>query len=214
MNQEFTLMIQAAFAVGIVHTLLGPDHYVPFIALAKSRRWTLAKTIGVTLLCGLAHIAGAVVLGLGIVGLGLSLQRFGVIESVRGGVAAWALMAFGVAYMVWGARRVFQKREAEVKIEDRANSPVFWFMFLIFLFGPCEPLIPLMTHPLCWSEPARLFIIVGVFGLSTLAAMTVAVTVSVCGLNVLGLGRVARFSHVLAGGAIVLCGAAIRFLGL
>ena len=33
-------LLAAAFGVGVVHTLLGPDHYLPFIMLAKARGWS------------------------------------------------------------------------------------------------------------------------------------------------------------------------------
>jgi len=51
MNLEaFTIIIFTAIPVGILHTLFGPDHYVPFIALAKAHHWSLKKTTWITLL--------------------------------------------------------------------------------------------------------------------------------------------------------------------
>ena len=38
MNTQTTiLLLLSALSVGFIHTLFGPDHYVPFIVLAKSR---------------------------------------------------------------------------------------------------------------------------------------------------------------------------------
>ena len=35
-------------SLGFVHTVLGPDHYIPFIFMAKARKWTMRKTSLIT----------------------------------------------------------------------------------------------------------------------------------------------------------------------
>ena len=64
MTQEFRALIIAAASIGFFHTLLGPDHYLPFIMMSWARRWSTSRTAVITLLCALGHIAGSVVLGL------------------------------------------------------------------------------------------------------------------------------------------------------
>ena len=58
----WTLTLTAA-GLGVLHTVTGPDHYIPFIAMSRVGRWSVAKTLMVTLLCGLGHVAGSVLLG-------------------------------------------------------------------------------------------------------------------------------------------------------
>ena len=75
MAPELVILIISAASIAFVHTLLGPDHYVPFIAMAKARGWSLPKTLRVVLLCGSGHLVGSVALGiLGIVA-GIELTR-------------------------------------------------------------------------------------------------------------------------------------------
>ncbi|MDB4582328.1 hypothetical protein N9164_04185 [Draconibacterium sp.] len=62
MNQN--ILILTAASLGFVHTVLGPDHYIPFIALSKARNWSLPKTLGVTALCGIGHVLGSIAIGL------------------------------------------------------------------------------------------------------------------------------------------------------
>src|SRR3990172_6947200 len=64
MTQELLLLAGTAAVIGLVHTLLGPDHYLPFIVISKSGQWSLKKTATVTLLCGVGHVLGSVALGL------------------------------------------------------------------------------------------------------------------------------------------------------
>ena len=53
MTPEITLLTLSAAAIAFAHTILGPDHYLPFIAMAKARNWGLAKTLKATMACGL-----------------------------------------------------------------------------------------------------------------------------------------------------------------
>ena len=58
----WTLAALAA-GIGAFHTLVGPDHYVPFIAMSRAGRWTMRKTMVVSLLCGIGHVLSSVLLG-------------------------------------------------------------------------------------------------------------------------------------------------------
>ena len=49
MAPDLTLLLVTAASIGVVHTLLGPDHYLPFVAMAKARGWSLARTLRITL---------------------------------------------------------------------------------------------------------------------------------------------------------------------
>jgi hypothetical protein len=39
MTIDLGLLILTAASIGFVHTLLGPDHYLPFVAMSAARRW-------------------------------------------------------------------------------------------------------------------------------------------------------------------------------
>ena len=54
-------LIGIAAAAGFWHTVVGPDHYVPFIAMSRVGGWSWSRTLVITLLCGVAHILGSAV---------------------------------------------------------------------------------------------------------------------------------------------------------
>ena len=108
MPSEIILLIIASVSIAFLHTVSGPDHYLPFIALSKSRGWTYAKTIQWTIVCGLGHIASSVLLGLGGAALGWSLSSVKWLENVRGGVAGWMMLLFGIVYGSWGLYRAYK----------------------------------------------------------------------------------------------------------
>ena len=202
-------MILTAASIAFLHTVLGPDHYLVFTAMGKARGWTLAKTLRITLYCGIGHVLGSVVLGLVGLAIGAQLASLVAIESVRGEFAGWALIAFGLMYFAWGLRKAGQ---CHVHRHESSITP--WALFVVFLLGPCEALIPLFMYPAAQQNAALVIAVATVFGVVTLLTMLAGVAVTMAGLERLRLPAIGRYSHAIAGGSIALCGSAISFLGL
>ncbi len=236
MHELIVITITAA-SIGLLHTLLGPDHYLPFIVMARARKWSLAKTTCITALCGAGHVLSSIILGIIGIALGISINKLGAIESFRGGLAAWLLIAFGAGYFIWGVIRARKSRphvhwhahgDTSMPIHkhthskdhlhlhkgEKAKNLTPWILFTIFVFGPCEPLIPLLIYPAAKSSIFGLVLVTGVFGVVTIATMLSIVILLSLGTNLLPMGRLERYTHALAGATICLCGIAIRFLGL
>ncbi len=236
MTPELTILLITAASIGFMHTLIGPDHYLPFVVMAKSGKWSSTKTAVVTLLCGVGHVLSSVVLGLVGIAMGVAVAKLELIESFRGNIAAWLLIAFGLVYFAWGMKRAYTRKvhdhphvhedgtlhvhthrhaeeHAHVHADER-RSLTPWILFTVFVFGPCEPLIPILMYPAATHSMWGLLLVTAVFGTVTIGTMMIVVMASLKGLNLLPLGRVERFSHALAGATIALSGLAIQFLGL
>ena len=235
LSPEMAALTLSAASLGFFHTLLGPDHYLPFVVMARARRWSRAKTAWITLLCGLGHIGSSIALGLAGIGLGIAVTRLEGIETLRGDLAAWALIAFGLVYFAWGLRKACRNRphehrhvhedgiahthrhihgtdHAHVHGDNRRITP--WVLFTIFVLGPCEPLIPVLMVPAAKESLSGLLWVTGVFGGVTILTMMGIVLVSLKGITLIPLKGLERYAHALAGGTICLCGIAVRFLGV
>jgi hypothetical protein len=70
MMKELSILFASAASIGFIHTPPGPDHQPPFVAMAKASAWPRKKTLRVTVLCGVGHVPGSVVLGFLEIGLG------------------------------------------------------------------------------------------------------------------------------------------------
>jgi sulfite exporter TauE/SafE len=205
--------------------------------MARSRKWSLVKTIFITALCGAGHVLSSIILGIIGIALGISINKLGAIELFRGGIAAWLLIAFGVGYFVWGlfrARRnrphvhwhahedmssqihkhTHSKDHLHVHKGESAKNLTPWILFTIFVFGPCEPLIPLLMYPAAKSSIFGLVLVTIVFSVVTIMTMLGIVIFLSLGANLLPVGRLERYTHALAGATICICGIAIKFLGL
>jgi ABC-type nickel/cobalt efflux system permease component RcnA len=239
MNSELNALYITAASIGFIHTLFGPDHYLPFVMMSWARKWSVLRTIVITLLCGLGHIASSIVLGLAGVALGVFVQKLELIESVRGDIAAWLLIGFGLAYLVWGLRKAYRDRphvhghthpadaqddhmhahthnmEHMHVHDDKAGQSITpWMLFVVFVFGPCEPLIPILMYPAAEKSMFGLVMATIIFGTVTISTMLAAVLLARAGISFLPMKKIQRYSHAIAGATILLCGMAIVFLGL
>lgn len=233
---ESQLLLLTAASIAFLHTILGPDHYLVFVAMGKARGWSIARTLRVTALCGIGHVLSSVAIGTVGILLGAELTRLVAIESERGSLAGWALLAFGLVYFAWGLKRIGRGRRhshlhahgdvvhchehdhreehAHPHTHEGRSSVTPWAMFVIFVLGPCEALIPLFMYPAAQQSGALVIAVALVFGAVTVATMLAAVTIAMAGLRQLRVPALERYSHAIAGASIVACGAAINFAGL
>lgn len=237
MSHDMIVLLTAAASVGFFHTILGPDHYIPFIAMSRSGRWSIRKTAFVTILCGVGHVLGSVALGILGVTFGIGVSRIESLESVRGDLAIWALISFGLAYFAWGIRKAIRNKphshhhphaessehshthlhnEEHVHIH-RVKDPgtvTPWALFIVFVLGPCEPLIPMLMYPAAKKSLAGLLLVTGVFAGVTILTMLGIVLVSCFGFSVVPSGKLERYTHAIAGGIISLTGIVVLVFGL
>jgi len=236
MTPEVILLAGSAAAIAFVHTVLGPDHYLPFVAMARARGWSLPTTIRITLWCGLGHLLGSVALGLAGILLGSAVSGLVAIEAMRGEVAAWMLCGLGLAYMAWGIRRAMRQRPhrhwhhhgatvhnhehghlgAHAHVHDQragAGAVAPWAVFVIFVLGPCEPLIPLLMYPAATHSLSGMLLVTAVFGVVTVLTMLAVVGMMYAGLGRLRLPGLERYAHALAGFTVFICGAGMAVLG-
>jgi len=232
MQAELEVLLLAAVTVACLHTVTGPDHYLPFIGLFESRGWGWGRTIFWTLVCGCGHVWSSVLLGLGGAAIGWSLSKVKWLENVRGGVAGWAMLGFGLVYGAWGLVRarqsrrhkhfdvyedgsvyVYAHRDGElVRPKDRhAVTP--WVLFLVFVLGPCEPMIPLLYFPAAKASWVGMVLLIGVYTFFTLAAMAGMVAAGYYGLSFLRTEKLEKYVHALGGLTLFLCGAGMVFMG-
>ncbi len=224
-------LLIAAVLTGFIHTIAGPDHYLPFIALARMRHYSYCRTLALTVLCGIGHIGSAILLALGFVVLAefLTASRLEWVESCRGDLAAYAMIGMGGAILLHSLHRRWRDRprthrhvHTDGSTEEHTHAPgeihdheklSGWVLFIIFVLGPCEALLPLLTASAVLGTMSVIYVAV-LFSLTTIVTMCAAVCAGCYGLQILHCNWLEKFAPELAGGTVMLCGAAIICLGL
>lgn len=235
MNEAQVLLATAA-TVAFTHTVLGPDHYVVFAAMGRARNWSLAKTLRVTLYCGIGHVLSSVVIGIVGILAGSQLAALVNIEGVRGNLAGWALIAFGLVYFAWGLKKAgrghshshvhvhgdvvhehehtHRTEHAHVHAKGARHTITPWAMFIIFVLGPCEALIPLLMYPAARHSSSLVVSVALVFSVITILTMLVCVALVLRGFERVRFAGSGRYMHALAGAMVLACGLLVSFAGI
>src|SRR5450756_168023 len=178
----------AAASVGALHTL-APDHWVPFAALARTQRWSAAKTARVTFLCGFGHVTVSALLGL-----------------------------FGLAYGAWGLKRAAGRRvhghvHSHYDHIHETSEKTAWSLFVLFSADPCVAVIPLLfaAAPLGTAPTVGLVLL---YEAATIATMIVLVLPARAGISRLRFPWLDHWGDALAGGLIAATGVVVMALGI
>jgi nickel/cobalt transporter (NicO) family protein len=235
MSPEILALIITALSIGFFHTLFGPDHYLPFIAMAQAKKWSMKKTVLITSLCGIGHVLSSVLLGFFGIAVGIAVFKLENIESIRGDFAGWLLLIFGFVYCVWGIWRAIKNKphthwhshhdgpkhehthshtKDHAHVHGKKANITPWVLFTIFVFGPCEPLIPLLMYPAAKASITGLILVTLAFSITTIGTMLGVVVATTYGVNFLPVKKLERYTHALAGFTIFMCGFAVQVLGL
>jgi len=239
MTNEILILAGTAAGLGFTHTVLGPDHYIPFIFMARARQWNTRKTLFITAICGLGHVLSSIAIGFfGILVLGLGKDYLEGVEGRRGNWAAIAFVAFGLLYMLWGLYRAYRNKphkhihthdgtvheHEHVHSEDhdhmhsreKVTNITPWILFVIFVLGPCEALIPYLIYPAVKDHGSisGAVIVSSVFAVVTLATMLAIVYLLQKGVSFIRLSKFERYTHAIAGAILLFSGIGILFLGL
>jgi hypothetical protein len=210
----FSTLAIAAVTVGSLHTA-APDHWVPFAALARARGWSAAGTARVTVLCGIGHVTVSAAIGLAGAFFGMRvLAAFG---ASLGAVAPLLLIAFGVAYALWGIRRAIPPRlhghpHAHYDHVHDPSKTSARTLFLLFSADPCVAVAPLIlaAAPLGWPQTLGIVLL---YEAATIATMVAFVLPARAGAHRLHAHWLDRWGDAAAGGLIAAIGLTVFTLG-
>ncbi len=208
------ILLASAISVAFFHAL-APDHWLPFVALARGSRWRMGQLAFITTLAGIGHVAFSLLIGMIGLWAGWAVHRLEGVEAWRGGVAIWLLIGFGVAYLLWGfkhAQHPHPHRSVQDVVRAYAARRV-WILIAILVFGPCEPLIPIMF--LAYQGGiATIVLVSAVFSLVTIAMIVGQSCLSYAGVHLIQSDWMERYAHALAGAVIVATGLLVLALGM
>ncbi len=235
MSHEVIILLVTTISVAFIHTLAGPDHYLPFIVIAKAKKWPVRKTVLFTIVCGLGHVGSSVILGLVGIFFGIALHKIELWEGVRGSIISYVFTVFGLLYLLWGVKRAVKNKphrhshlhcdgvihahpcehseENDIGSSGKINLAP-WVLFTIFVFGPCEPLIPIVMYPAAQNKISVLILVTSVFMVITISTMITLVLLALFGIKIFPFSFLEKYNHAVAGGALFLCGLGMLFLEL
>jgi len=220
------VFLAAGCATAALHALI-PDHWLPFVLMGRSRKWSVAKTLGLASAGGLLHVCLAVALGvltyrLGREGAEAAARRLGETLEV---LSSLGLAAFGFlygGYSWYRERRHHPPNQEHPGEKGVARDPhhhhghllerwfggdlTGWSLVVVIGVSPCA-----LAFPVLLASAASL----GISGVLLVATgwgvVTMLVTLAVTLIGSLSAGRIdfpflSRYGDLISGILIALVG--------
>ncbi|WHF51506.1 hypothetical protein QGN23_13925 [Chryseobacterium gotjawalense] len=232
MNTALWALALSAVSISFIHTASGPDHYLPFIVLSKSKKWSKSKTVLLTVACGFGHVLSSLMIGAVGLFLGWQMTRFTWFQDIRGNLSGWALLIFGIAYLAYGFYQALRNKPhkhfdvmgEEVYVFEHSHGEMVrpqsrikvtpLVLFMIFVMGPSEPLTPLLFYSGMNRSVPEILALVIPFSLTTVATMLGMVLLGRYGLTTLfNSEKFEKYMGLISGAVITLCGVGMVFFG-
>lgn len=224
MNHWLVALMITAGSVGALHSL-APDHWLPFAALARARKWTPLRTARLAFFCGFGHVTVSALFGVLAVLLGReTIETYG---AAMQSLAPLLLIGFGFVYMVWALWRISRRRlmhqvdHIDGVQHDHGHGHhhrhrpgmTEWGLFLLFCADPCVALIPMIVAASAGGWSAVIAVIV-VYEIATIGAITVLVHTAHAGARQVRFAWVDRYGDAVAGAMILAVGTLVTLIGI
>ena len=224
-------LILAGLSVSLLHAIL-PNHWLPFVLAGRAQRWSMSRTLMMVAVAGGGHVLITTLLGILIVGMGLTLASY--VEAWSTPLAAGVLVLFGLYYVVRHLRGgghnhahglVQQDCRAHTDETDHTHrneaggrSPssdtvAAASLIALLTFSPCEGFLPiyLTAWPYGWAAFA---VLSAVLAFGTLSGMLILTGLTYAGVRRLELSWLERYESLVLGGVLMVLGAAVAVLQL
>ena len=204
-GQHAALLLLAVVAVGVFHTAV-PDHWVPIAMLARSGKWSAARTARTAAMAGFGHTVSTLAIGVVVWLAGVAFaQRFG---HAVGLVAGAALIAFGVWFAIAGWREA--RNPLAHAAEEREIIRGRTALLVILGSSPMVEGIPAFFAASRYGAPLLLSMS-ALFALATMATYVVLSVQSASALTRMSFGPLERYGEAISGMVIALVGFASLF---
>lgn len=175
MNQSFLLTLATTgFGVAFLHAAM-PTHWLPFVAIGRTRGWSRRRTLWAVALAGGGHILTTTALGVGLAWFGFELEeRFHevfhwITAAILCGLGAW--LAFRAPHG-YGCSHCHGTKAKLVP--DATDQTALWGLFLTLTLSPCELFLPvyLTAVPFGWGGIVGLSVVLSVATLGGMLSFT------------------------------------------
>lgn len=218
-NITLNALLLGTFTIALLHALI-PSHWLSFVLVGRSRRWSVGQTLRVAALAGSGHVLTTVALGCLVAAVGQELYQR-VPEGLQHGGTSVLLMALGV-YFAWPSLRGRACGHRHCGHGDGAmegagdaggglqraggNLPIVVALVLSMTLSPCLELLSVYLAASAFSWHA-LLAISGVMAVTTLGIMLVLVYLTFRGMQRLPLAWLDRNEGLIVGVVLVALGA-------
>lgn len=225
MTQAGLALVLTTVLTAVVHTLI-PDHWLPFVLVARAEGWTVRRTVTLTASSALLHVSVSIALAMGVVlaGRGAELAVTGLADRLES-LSGWMLVLFGGVYMLWFLLRgghahtfgIHPHHDAHdeappVAPPTRLKDLSGYALTFVVGFNPCILVIP-CVYGAAQLSPLVLVAVSAAFAISTILSMVIVTLLGLHGTSRLTSPFLTRYGEAFSGALIAATGFAVLLVG-
>ncbi len=192
-------LIVATFCIALTHAIM-PNHWMPFALIAKGQKWSLTKTILVTVIAGLGHSIVTGILGSIITIMGFHISKHA--EAIAEPISGIILIIIGITFVIFGRLRPCTHNHGQSKFSDKA---IVISLFLMLSCSPCVAVLPIFLAASTFSW-GTLFLLIIILSATTVSGMTALTTIAYTGVKRINLCRIEHHEKEIIGGMLSVLG--------
>jgi nickel/cobalt transporter (NicO) family protein len=203
-----TALVTGSILLSLMHAII-PNHWLPILAIARQQGWPERETLRVTLLAGLAHVGGTVLIGilLGWAGHSFS-ERYAELSSK---IIPSALILMGLFFM-WQHHTHHHFHINENRLRNvKPHARLIWSLAGMMFLSPCLEIEAffLSAGELGWWAVGLIAV---VYAVSTVTGMIVWMTIALHGLQKFNWHRIEHNAGLITGILLILVGLVFWFV--
>jgi nickel/cobalt transporter (NicO) family protein len=203
-----TALVTGSILLSLIHAII-PNHWLPILAIARQQGWPEKETLRVTLLAGLAHVAGTVLIGLilGMLGRGFT-QHF---EEISSKVIPVILILMG-SFFLWQHHTHHHFHINESRLRNvKPHARLVWSLAGMMFLSPCLEIEAffLSAGELGWWAVGLIALI---YGITTVIGMVIWMTIALQGLQRFNWHRIEHNAGLITGVLLILVGLVFWFV--
>lgn len=227
MSSTAVVLFLSACATATIHALI-PDHWLPFVLLARAQRWSDRRLAGLVALAGALHVLITLLVALLAIVVG-TLSAPGLVLSTGWSLESLAgllLLVFGTSYGLWAHLRERRAHGSpgQPAVGDHVHAHGHllerWFrgalsggaLVAVVGISPCALLVPLMLAASATGTGAGLAAGLG-FAACTILTMVGVALFAMHGMRRLDLPLFERYGDLASGLLIAVIGLLVMHLG-
>ena len=224
MTQTGLALVLTTILTAVVHTLI-PDHWLPFVLVARAEGWNVRRTAMLTAASALLHVTVSIALAMTVVlaGRGAEMAVRGLGERLAA-LSGWMLVLFGGTYMSWFLLRgghahtfgIHPHHNADDEAAPEASATLLkdlsgYTLTFVVGFNPCILVIP-CVYGASQLSPLTLVAVSAAFAVTTMLSMVVVTLLGLKGTTRLTSPFLTRYGEAFSGALIALTGAAVLLI--
>jgi putative Mn2+ efflux pump MntP len=205
--------------LSFIHAMI-PNHWLPLIAVSKTEKWSQRQTLLATIITGFAHTLSTIFIGIvvGFIGYKLSANYSVISETIAPAI----LIILGIIYLIFDLHSNHHHHHYDHDIKllktDSSSNKSRWVMILtslslVMFLTPCIEIEAyyFQAGTIGWIG---IFIVSGVYLITTLLVMLILVYLGMIGINTFKSHYLEHHEKMITGLVLVVLGILAMFVNL